>query len=174
MENCKKGPAPQTVSVPTSKFDTLNGSKTEPLEWWLFHGTRQNAARGICSNNFRSNLAGTGSTWKAAGAGWGMPLYGFGHYFAENITKADEYAHDDSDANIHAVLLCRVCGGRTKIVTTGEIDPHSLQKEVLEGDFHSVYGDRVSVLKKPYREVVVYDSDQIFPEFLIIYRRIFG
>lgn len=33
-------------------------------------------------------MAGTGATWKDSGASKGTPLYGFGFYFAERITKA--------------------------------------------------------------------------------------
>ena len=36
-------------------------------------------------------------------------------------------------------------------------DPEALRGEILGGVFHSVMGDRVSELKKPFREVVVYD-----------------
>merc|ERR1712094_5690 len=54
-------------------------------EWYLFHGTSQEAAAVICSKDFKINLAGdnTGT------------LYGRGSYFAESITKADEYARND-------------------------------------------------------------------------------
>lgn len=53
-----------------------------------------------------------------------------------------------------------------------EINTEELLDDVFDGPYHSVFGDRVKILKKPYREVVVYDKDQLFPEFLILYRRI--
>lgn len=171
-EECKRGVKPKTIAVISGQppFDELGGSRLEPGEWRLFHGTSASASASICRRNFDQAKGGSGHTWKSAGHAWGMPLYGFGHYFAENITKADEYSKSDND--VYTVLLCRVAGGRAKIVTASEIDPTALQKEVLEKRaYHSVYGDRVSVLQKPYREVVVYDSKQIFPEFVLKYKR---
>ena len=45
------------------------------------------------------------------------------------------------------------------------------RRDVLDGPFHSVLGDRVVKLGKPYREVVVHDNNQIFPEFILYYKR---
>ena len=36
----------------------------------------------------------------------------------------------------------------------------------------SVFGDRVKTLGKPYREIIVYDKDQIYPEYLVLYERL--
>eukprot|EP00931_Biecheleriopsis_adriatica_P118756 TRINITY_DN94083_c0_g1_i1.p1 TRINITY_DN94083_c0_g1~~TRINITY_DN94083_c0_g1_i1.p1 ORF type:complete len:581 (-),score=99.33 TRINITY_DN94083_c0_g1_i1:68-1810(-) len=147
-------------------------------EWRCFHGSSPENLRGICSSNFRPTFAGTGATWKEAGQSKGTPLYGFGFYFAERITKADEYTQalppGDPHEGLQAVLLCRVIGGRTKVVTTNDIDVDGLRGSVFDGPFHSVFGDRVASLGKPYREVVVYDKDQCYPEFLLIYQRQFG
>jgi len=144
-------------------------------EWRCFHGSAPENLRGICSSNFRPVLAGTGATWKDPGATKGTPLYGFGFYFAERITKADEYAQPlppgDEHANFYAVSLCRVIGGRTKVVTNNDIDVDGLRAAVFDGPYHSVFGDRVASLGKPFREAVVYDKDQCYPEFLLIYSR---
>ncbi|CAE8716894.1 unnamed protein product [Polarella glacialis] len=144
-------------------------------EWRLFHGSSQAACLGICDSNFSLELVGSGATWAGEGRG---PLYGPGVYLAERITKADEYAvgrptsSEPGGLPIFSVLLCRVVGGCPKVVTTNEIDPAALRGEVLSGLHHSVLGDRVSELKKPFREVVIYDTDQIYPEFLLSYSRI--
>jgi len=45
---------------------------------------------------------------------------------------------------------------------------------VLDGPYHSVFGDRVTKLGKPYREIVVYERSQVFPEFILFYRRKFA
>ncbi|CAJ1366245.1 unnamed protein product, partial [Effrenium voratum] len=128
-------------------------------------------------------LAGSGATWKDPGKALGTPLYGFGLYFAERITKADEYAHAIQEGDplpvssgaedLYAVLLCRVLGGRSNLVTTNEIERDKLRKDVFDGPYHSVFGDRVSSLGKPYKEVVVYDKDQTFPEYLLVYSRVY-
>eukprot|EP00928_Gymnodinium_smaydae_P002149 TRINITY_DN10763_c0_g1_i3.p1 TRINITY_DN10763_c0_g1~~TRINITY_DN10763_c0_g1_i3.p1 ORF type:complete len:318 (-),score=26.29 TRINITY_DN10763_c0_g1_i3:254-1207(-) len=148
-------------------------------EWRFFHGSSVLACRNICQSNFKVTLAGTGATWKDPAKESGTPLYGYGIYFAERITKADEYAipipeDEEEDAGLCTVLVCRVVGGRANVVTTNEIDTERLRNDVFQGPYHSVYGDRVSSLKKPYREFVVYDRDQVYPEFLITYARDYG
>ncbi|CAK0802313.1 unnamed protein product, partial [Prorocentrum cordatum] len=45
--------------------------------------------------------------------------------------------------------------------------------QVLHGRHHSVLGDRVRHLGKPFREVVIHDSDQVYPEYLLMYSRDF-
>jgi len=57
-------------------------------------------------------------------------------------------------------------------VTEDTIPEQTLRSQVIAGPHHSVVGDRVTRLGKPYREMVVYSSDQIFPEFIITYRRL--
>lgn len=151
---------------------------TSANEWRLLHGTHLQAAKAICGSNFRLKLAGTGATWKSAGDTAGTPLYGFGVYMAESITKADEYADPiteglDMDIGCSCVLVLRAMGGLCRVVDTNEFDTDELRHDVFDGAFHSVLGDRVVKLGKPYREVVVYDSAQVFPEFILYYRRCF-
>jgi len=154
-------------------------------EWFLFHGTSAAKCKSICSSNFRLNLAGSGATWKDIGATVGLPLYGYGIYLAEHVTKSDEYSEpipeDESflpvgedGQEFHAVILCRVLGGRTNVVTTNEIERDKLKADVFAGPYHSVFGDRVTTLNKPFREIVVYDKDQCYPEFLLVYARNYG
>lgn len=158
--------------------------ESELNEWYLFHGTKPETCKAICAANFRLSMAGTGATWKEPGKSTGTPLYGYGIYMAERITKADEYAGevsqeeeedlqtgDEESESLYTVLLCRVMGGRTNIVTTNEIQIDRLRADVFDGPFHSVFGDRVSSLGKPYREIVIYDKDQCYPEFLLVYSR---
>jgi len=147
-------------------------------EWLLFHGSSPAKCESICRNNFRISLSGTGATWKDKGSPKGTPLYGHGVYFADRVTKADEYSEmveaGRRFAGCHTMLVCRVLGGRVQYCDTNEIDPASLQKQVISGPFHSVFGDRVTKLKKPFREVVVYDATQCYPEYVIYYRRLYN
>lgn len=145
-------------------------------EWRVLHGTCLAACKGICGTNFKLKMAGKGASWKEPGADTGMPLYGYGVYLAESSTKADEYAEEISeglpaDIGCHAMLVIRVVGGLARVVETNEFDPKELQDDVLNGHHHSVYGDRVKVLKKPYREIVIYNNAQIFPEYILYYKR---
>jgi hypothetical protein len=152
-------------------------------EWYLWHGTSAEKCMSICCTNFKLNLAGSGATWKDPGKTKGVPLYGYGIYLAEHVTKADEYSspvsEDDAivpeevEGNVYTVLLCRVMGGRTNVVTTNEIEVDKLRNDVFDGPYHSVFGDRVTSLNKPFREIVVYDKDQVYPEFLLVYSRVF-
>jgi hypothetical protein len=176
----------QTVATGSPHFEGEN-LDADYNEWYLYHGTAWPKCKGICSSNFRLALAGTGNTWKEAGKAVGTPLYGYGIYFAERVTKADEYSEAlpqddplvaslaaDGDEELFCMLVCRVLGGRTRVVTDNEFEIDKLKADVFEGPYNSVFGDRVSILGKPYREVVVYDKDQCFPEFVIVYSRVYG
>jgi len=163
-----------------SMFDLDSPLKKEAVnEWRLFHGTSYAACQGICNSNFRLSLSGTGATWKDPGADKGSPLYGYGIYLAERITKADEYAGEVPDddphggAGLNCALICRAVGGRANVCMTNEIDKEQLKKDVFDGPYHSVFGDRVTTLNKPFKEIVMYDKDQIYPEFCIYYERRF-
>eukprot|EP00414_Alexandrium_minutum_P003715 CAMPEP_0113830324 /NCGR_PEP_ID=MMETSP0328-20130328/6269_1 /TAXON_ID=39455 /ORGANISM="Alexandrium minutum" /LENGTH=219 /DNA_ID=CAMNT_0000798431 /DNA_START=26 /DNA_END=685 /DNA_ORIENTATION=+ /assembly_acc=CAM_ASM_000350 len=171
------GPPYVPVQVETSPFAALGQAVgSQPLvngcnEWRLFHGSSRQACEGICESNFAVKLAGTGATWKKPGRGKGQPLYGYGIYLAERVTKADEYAVPEG-GDLCSMLLCRVLGGRTKVITSNNINVDSLQQDITNGTFDSVVGDRVATLDKPFREVVVYTNDQVLPEFIITYRRL--
>lgn len=139
-------------------------------EWYLFHGASEQACRGICASNFLISKSGTGATYKK------RPLYGWGLYFAERSTKADEYVHEDTNG-VCTMLVCRVVGGNALQWTGGQTDgitEGELRKLVFTTDekskHHSVVGDRESA-GKPYNEIIVYTPDQVFPEFMLQYRR---
>jgi len=156
-------------------FDRLDGAPLDERvnEWWLFHGSSEASCLSICEKNFALDLAGSGATWKRS-SGSGSSLYGPGVYFAERITKADEYAVGSAGENgstVYTVLLCRVVAGSPRVCTTNQIDAERLREDILGGRHHSVLGDRVTELKKPFREIVVYDTDQVYPEFLLTYTR---
>lgn len=168
--------------VPYAAESCIDIKGEEPLdpsinEWRLLHGTGVKAVKGICGTNFRLNLSGTGATWKTDDKKVGLPLYGYGVYLAERITKADEYCDEieeglPSDIGLHAVLVCRVVGGLCRLVDTNEFDPAQLRADIFDGPYHSMFGDRIVKLGKPFREIVVYDNAQVFPEFILYYRRI--
>jgi len=98
-------------------------------------------------------------------------LYGKGTYFAESITKADEYAKEDEDG-LCCVLVCRVACGRVLLNTEDAPDAAMLQQSVLWGAADSVLGSR-DVAKNTFREFVTFDVDQVYVEYVLFYRRIF-
>lgn len=184
-EECGRGyevDGKQAVHEPVSVATTGHSLEVESAsgcnEWYLFHGSTPEKCKTICMTNFKLALAGSGATWKDPSTDKGTPLYGFGIYLAERITKADEYSAevpgDDPvlpSGDLFTCILCRVVGGRAHVVTTNEIEIDKLRSDVFDGPYHSVLGDRVTSLGKPYREVVVYDKDQCYPEFLLVYAR---
>jgi len=162
----------QAYKVATSYLNSNGFMKPEPLdesvnEWWLWHGTSIEGARAICEVDFKQKYAGsqTGS------------LYGKGVYFAESFTKADEYAGqfgegDDTEKDLLVMLLCRVVGGRVNYTSEDTPDPQILAKSVVHGSYDSVLGDREK-LKGTFREFIIYNNDQAYPEYIVLYRRKF-
>ncbi|CAK0878864.1 unnamed protein product [Prorocentrum cordatum] len=94
---------------------------------------------------------------------------------AERDHPKDEYAGpcggpDDAEADLLVVLLCRVVGGRVHYTDQDTPDPHFLSKSVVHGSYDSVLGDREK-LKGTFREFIVYNNDQAYPEYIVMYRR---
>lgn len=178
-QECSSPSVPFRDFKPWSALEVKGEERLDPTvnEWRLFHGSSLDKLKSICGSNFRLKMAGSGATWKEKGKEAGTPLYGFGVYCAESATKADEYSSViekglPADIGCCTLLVCRVVGGLCRVVDTNEFDTEELRRDVFDGPHHSVLGDRVSKLNKPFREVVVYDSAQVFPEFLLYYRRL--
>jgi len=160
---------------------------SEVNEHWLFHGTTAEAATGIAENDFRLDLSGSN-----AGT-----LYGKGIYLAENATKSDEYGEgpkgpastgEEAEMGYEAprpppgpppplvrtsyILVCRSALGRVNYNDEQRPDPDKLVKSCTDGHFQSVLGDRLK-LNKTFREIIVYNDDHVYPEFIVKYERIF-
>ncbi|CAE7882342.1 PARP11, partial [Symbiodinium microadriaticum] len=131
-------------------------------ELYLFHGSSPAGVLGIGSSGFNLDLAGSSA---------GM-MFGPGAYFAEASSKGDEYASEDPSglfAGKCAMLLCRVvCGELFRVEAA---DPRLVQSS-RTGRYDGTLGDREHAAGT-YREFVVYDQAQVYPEYVIIYRRIF-
>lgn len=128
-------------------------------EWYLFHGTNTAAAESICTNDFRVSCAGSNTG----------TLYGRGLYFAESISKADEYAKPNDEGH-YAMLFCRIIGGNVQYNDEHEPDPEALVASCLAGKYDTVLGDREK-LKGTYKEYVIFDSEDVYPEYVIHYSR---
>jgi len=137
----------------------------EANEFYLFHGTKPSAVKAICDDDFELRMAG----------GNAGTLYGPGLYFAESSSKSDEYADDDKEgifAGLYAMILCRVTCGNMHY--TDEVRPNvqSLVDSCIRDKTHqSILGDREKC-RGTYREFIVFDKDQAYPEYVIIYRRV--
>ncbi|CAE8586327.1 unnamed protein product [Polarella glacialis] len=142
----------------------IGGAKAARLshdcnEWYLFHGTNPAAAKAICDSDFKVSRAGSNTG----------TLYGKGLYFAESITKADEYAKANEEGN-YAVLLCRILGGNVRYTDDPTPDPEDLLHSCIEGDYDIVLGDREKT-RGTYREFVLFDSEDVYVEYIIEYKR---
>eukprot|EP00931_Biecheleriopsis_adriatica_P094366 TRINITY_DN6801_c0_g1_i1.p1 TRINITY_DN6801_c0_g1~~TRINITY_DN6801_c0_g1_i1.p1 ORF type:complete len:775 (-),score=113.21 TRINITY_DN6801_c0_g1_i1:7-2052(-) len=150
----------------TSEVVDSNPDSFEPLdkalnEVYLWHGTQVRAGLAIAQNDFDIDLSGS-----SAGS-----MLGNGVYCAESCTKADEYAKDEPDGyykGVYAMLLCRVCMGNMFYTTKRDSEA---KDGFEEGKYDSTLGDRAKY-HKTFREFVVYESDQIYPEYLILYSRV--
>jgi len=143
------------------KLSKRQGLRGHCNEWFLFHGTSPEAAKSI--------LSGSGDfTISLAGSATGT-LYGRGTYFAESITKADEYAKEDDDG-LCCVLVCRVAAGH--VLYNDEVTPDAdkLQQSCISGETHSILGDREKC-RGTFKEFVIFDADQVYVEYALFYRR---
>eukprot|EP00931_Biecheleriopsis_adriatica_P059500 TRINITY_DN3560_c0_g1_i4.p1 TRINITY_DN3560_c0_g1~~TRINITY_DN3560_c0_g1_i4.p1 ORF type:complete len:1666 (+),score=300.28 TRINITY_DN3560_c0_g1_i4:61-4998(+) len=143
--------------------EVLHETDSSLNEAYLFHGTQVRKGLTIAQEDFSLSFAGSG-----AGT-----MYGKGLYFTESCTKADEYARTEKHghyAGVHAMLLCRVCIGTYHYTTDRE--PSAID-HCTSGATDSTIGDRAKAVGT-YREIVVYDSDQVYPEYLVIYKRLHG
>jgi len=131
-------------------------------EVYLFHGTSPAAAMSIGEDGFKVSMAGSNVG----------TMFGRGAYFAEASSKADEYAQTDDSglySGIYALLVCRVALGEIFRVTKSNIP--AIEKSLASGEFDAVMGDREAAVGT-YREFVVFDEAQIYPEYIILYRRV--
>eukprot|EP00746_Dinoflagellata_sp_MGD_P051848 gnl/MRDRNA2_/MRDRNA2_23046_c0_seq1.p1 gnl/MRDRNA2_/MRDRNA2_23046_c0~~gnl/MRDRNA2_/MRDRNA2_23046_c0_seq1.p1 ORF type:complete len:279 (+),score=59.65 gnl/MRDRNA2_/MRDRNA2_23046_c0_seq1:84-839(+) len=121
-------------------------------------------------------------------------LYGRGIYLAENATKSDEYGEgpkgpacsEEGEANggrpppgpppelirTSYILICRSALGRINYTDEAKPDADKLQRECLNGTFESVLGDRRK-RHGTFREFIVYNDGQVYPEFIVTYERVF-
>eukprot|EP00931_Biecheleriopsis_adriatica_P062089 TRINITY_DN37380_c0_g1_i1.p1 TRINITY_DN37380_c0_g1~~TRINITY_DN37380_c0_g1_i1.p1 ORF type:complete len:907 (-),score=171.96 TRINITY_DN37380_c0_g1_i1:221-2941(-) len=127
---------------------------------YLLHGTNPSSAMSILKQGFQVRHAGS-----ATGT-----MYGNGIYMAECSSKSDEYSRDDGGncyPGLLAILVCRTFVGNPFVVY--EAGDHV--SAAAEMGNHCVCGDRESA-KGTYREFVFHNATQIYPEYAVIYRRV--
>jgi len=145
----------------------LNKCNLPPLtananEFLLFHGTKADAASLIAENHFDMAYACKDG------------LFGAGLYFAENSSKSDEYVKPSKEG-LFPIILCRVALGRINYCAEKDPVAHpgrtALQDSCSTGGYHSVLGDRKKV-RGTFREFIVYDHFQVYPQFIVWYKRL--
>eukprot|EP00438_Fugacium_kawagutii_P023830 Skav212415 [mRNA] locus=scaffold202:17594:17908:- [translate_table: standard] len=101
-------------------------------------------------------------------------LFGLGLYLAESCAKSDEYSEESQDGSgLRCLLLCRTVLGNVKYCDDIAPDTTELVEACLRGPFHSVLGDRQKV-HGTFREFIVYNAGQVYPEYILWYRRIYN
>lgn len=132
-------------------------------EVYLLHGTGVRITLAIAQNDFNINLAGSN-----AGT-----MYGRGCYLGENCTKADEYASDDPGGyydGMYAMVVCRTMMGNYFYT---ERRDENAGDHIAAGTFDSTCGDRTKRVDT-FREFVVYDNSQVYPEYVIMYNKVYA
>ena len=150
----------KTSSIETTQLHS-EGSDPETNTVWLFHGTNDEAAELITRGDFLVDKAGSN-----AGT-----LYGRGIYMAESCSKSDEYSKENADG-LRCMLICRAVLGN--VLYSDEVAPNvdSLVRQCLHGNYHSLLGDREKC-RGTFREFIVYDDDQVYPELVVWYQRLY-
>ena len=165
------GARPVTPAIETTLHSVPSGAQldTSSNEHLLFHGTKAEAVDTLCNRGFDARVGSLGG------------LFGAGCYFAENSSKSDEYVPPGGK---QFMFLSRVVLG-TPFVTpkthTNLRRPPCVQGHFDRGPpcgherLDSVMAttkamDPNSWLEK-FREFVVYDHSQCYPEYLIEYQR---
>lgn len=133
-------------------------------EYWFWHGAPMQAAQSIAAGHFQVSLA--------AQSG----MYGGGIYFAESVTKSDEYTdrglwrNRGDEEPLRCLLLCRVTLGSVLYNDDRSPSRQELAQQVINGTFDSVLGDREACVGT-HREFIVFNADAIYPNYAIFYRR---
>jgi len=131
----------------------------------MFHGTAADIAKAILFTRVRVPESAKDSSHGR--------LYGAGAYFAESVTKADQYVKADVDG-LFPLVINRVLLGRVKTVTEALPNAERLADGWAAGEYDSICGDRTDLEARwaKYREFVTYNASQSMPEYLVWYRRI--
>jgi len=143
-------------------IEELDGAVNEKV---LFHGTAADIAKAILFTRVRVPES-------AKDASHGR-LYGAGAYFAESVTKGDQYVAADVDG-LFPMVINRVVLGHVKTVAEAVPKVEKLTDSWSVGEFDSICGDRTDIEGRwaGYREFVIYDASQSMPEYLVWYRRL--
>ncbi|WAQ97953.1 TNKS-like protein [Mya arenaria] len=142
---------------------------SEINEVYLFHGTKPDTIKTICNTGLDPRL------------GSGKAMFGSGIYGAEKASKADQYTDGSltrtgGPGKEKKMFLMRVALGNCYLCT--DLNPQKYRRppctkckrddcKTHDSNYDSVVGDN----KKLFREFVVYDGVQCYPEYLITYER---
>ncbi|KAK3604570.1 hypothetical protein CHS0354_026261 [Potamilus streckersoni] len=134
-------------------------------EFFLFHGTKPENVDAIVKQGLDFRIASDNA------------MFGKGVYFAESSTKADQYTDQrfQRDTKEKRMFLCRVSMGEIGVYN----QPRNLKRAPCmesgcesdkcghENRYDSVVGDGTWI----FREFLIYERYQSYPEYLVTYQR---
>ncbi|XP_073670240.1 uncharacterized protein [Paramisgurnus dabryanus] len=126
--------------------------QSEIEEQKLFHGTSVNNLHSICTFNFNCRLPQSKRR---------RHTYGNGTYFAKHASYADNYSEINTQGT-KIMLLARVIVGKYKTGSRDYCTPDDDENEYT-------YDSCVDDTRYP-RIFVIFDSNQIYPEYVLEYR----
>ncbi|KAG9280432.1 poly ADP-ribose polymerase 11-like [Astyanax mexicanus] len=129
---------------------------SELEEQMLFHGTSRDNVHNICTYNFDCNLSDQRRT---------AHVFGKGTYFAKHASYADKYSSRESTGfnTLQIMFLARVTVGKYKL---GQRDFHKPDGNTKENIHDSSVDDELCP-----KIFVIFNSNQIYPEYLLEYGR---
>ncbi|XP_076083742.1 uncharacterized protein LOC143054613 [Mytilus galloprovincialis] len=120
----------------------------------LFHGTDSlETCYGICTNNFDFRTSGRNAT-----------MYGQGSYFAVHAEYSHSYTKANTSSDNRIMFRSKVLVGQ---YTKG--NPSLRRPPEIPGQFHKLYDSCVDDVQSP-QIFVVFDRNQCYPEYLIMYK----
>ncbi|NWI72748.1 PAR12 polymerase, partial [Dryoscopus gambensis] len=124
-----------------------NGGKAAD-ERFLFHGTNKKDIDAICQQNFDWRICGLHGT-----------VYGKGSYFARDASYSDNYC--GADSHTKTMFLARVLVGEFTVGSSDYVRPPMK-------DSQNFYDSCVNNSSNP-SIFVIFEKQQIYPEYLIEY-----
>eukprot|EP00960_Hanusia_phi_P076693 768599-Hanusia_phi.AAC.2 len=134
-------------------------------EVFLFHGTSPDKVDVIAEFGFDERV------------GLVNGLFGAGIYMAENASKSDEYCTPDRQGLCYMFLVRAVLGTPFEALQQLKM---ARRPPSIPGQNNRLYDSVIGVTSKShpgaflqkYREFVVYDGYQVYPEFIIVFKRV--
>eukprot|EP01124_Arcella_intermedia_P009621 TRINITY_DN16290_c0_g2_i1.p1 TRINITY_DN16290_c0_g2~~TRINITY_DN16290_c0_g2_i1.p1 ORF type:complete len:514 (-),score=124.84 TRINITY_DN16290_c0_g2_i1:105-1559(-) len=156
---------------------------TKTTEAYLFHGSSHEVIDKILIHGFLTRF-----TYEIVSGSVYDGMFGHGVYFAEQSSKSNQYVpcplcgynciskkgpcncskEDIRAAGGYCMVLARVLLGNPHVCKTYSKEKYKDLTMAISGT-NSIWAERSDHLK--YREFVVYDSPQMYPEFIIYYER---
>ncbi|XP_038078615.1 protein mono-ADP-ribosyltransferase PARP12-like [Patiria miniata] len=131
-------------------------SRKVPAELMLFHGTEKHVIEAICQQNFDHRVSGSRVGTK----------YGQGSYFSKSAKYSDAYASPDSKGRGRMFLVRVLVGSYTRG------DPKYRRPPLRDtSKLHGPLFD--SCVDNPIDPLifVIFDRNQVYPEYLITYKK---